>query len=190
MKINRFLFISVLIMAVFAKAEDGTPPVFKDHKVAISSGPFIDKIYFTTDQQQNSKAWQNIMKIELRKNVNFAGHYRLYISKDGELPLDCGGEGWICGWIIDKSKGVVIAELPVFNGNSHYYSTIENGTPSPDPFSVEFYPNSDLIWINGDNIPKKKEGKISVEDKKCSNNAYIFKREQFILSFEGACEVG
>ncbi|MGV3345343.1 hypothetical protein ACGVWS_06215 [Enterobacteriaceae bacterium LUAb1] len=186
---KKALFLSLLLVPVITQASDGSVPAFKDNKVSVSHGPFINKITLTTEQQQRSKAWKNVMQNELRKNVNFAGHYRLYLSKDGALPSDCGIEGWVCGWIIDKATGKVVSALPEFNGNSRYYSTIDNGTSSPDLFSLEFYPNSNLIWVNGDNIPMAKKDNISVDDKKCSNNAYTFEQGQFALSFTGECEI-
>lgn len=129
------------------------------------------------------------MQKELNEKVNFAGHYRIYVSRDGELPIDCGVEGWVCGWVIDKNSGSVVSELPIFNGNSSYYSIIDNGTPSPDCFSIEYYPNSNLLWLNGENVPKYKLGEISFTDKKCANNAYLFIENKFFINYKGECEI-
>ncbi len=129
------------------------------------------------------------MQKKLVEKVNFAGHYRLYISDHGELPEDCGINGWVCGWVIDKETGRVITELPLFNGNTKYYSTIENNTPSPDPFFTEFYANSNLIWVNGENISAKKIGHISPGDNKCANNSYVFNGEIYSIVFRGNCAV-
>ncbi|NHV08876.1 hypothetical protein G9X43_04860 [Cronobacter turicensis] len=129
------------------------------------------------------------MQKQLVEKVNFAGHYRLYISDHGEFPEDCGINSWVCGWIIDKEAGKVITEFPLFNGNTKYYSTIENNTPSPDPFLTEFYANINLIWVNGENIPAKKIGRISPGGNKCSNNTYVFNGGIYSIVFRGNCAV-
>ncbi|EPE7488826.1 hypothetical protein ACSMAF_000844 [Cronobacter universalis] len=150
---NTFLTISFSILAGEMKISN-----FSEYTVQLSKGPFAKKINLTSEQKTKSNDWKKIMQKQLVEKVNFAGHYRLYISDHGELPEDCGINGWVCGWVIDKETGRVITELPLFNGNTEYYSTIENNTPSPDPFFTEFYANSNLIWVNGENVPAKKLG--------------------------------
>lgn len=54
--------------------------------------------------------------MKLLKPVNFSGHYRVIISKNGTLPQDCGNDGWI----IDRLTGEIVSELPEFNGNTKY----------------------------------------------------------------------
>ncbi|EKS6459252.1 hypothetical protein [Enterobacter hormaechei] len=182
-----FLFISVVCFCTLAN--EGDAPAFKEHNVLLSHGPFKTKIHLTYEQLKKSETWKNIMQKQLTEKANFAGHYRLYISENGELPKDCGVNGWVCGWVVDKITGAVVSELPAFNGNTKYYSTIDNGTPSPALFSAEFYPNSNLIWISGENIPESKIGNISLGDKKCSNSAYLFNNNSFHNVFEGECEI-
>lgn len=182
-----FLFISVVCFCTLA--HEGNAPAFKEHNVLLSHGPFKKKIHLTNEQLKKSETWKNIMQKQLTEKANFAGHYRLYISENGELPKDCGVNGWVCGWVVDKETGTVVSELPAFNGNTKYYSTIDNGTPSPVLFSAEFYPNSNLIWISGENIPESKIGNISLGDKKCSNSAYLFNNNSFYNVFEGECEI-
>jgi len=189
MKLCKFTFLLISFICFSTFANDGKVPEFKEHNVLLSHGPFASKIIFTSEQLEKSSDWKKIMQNQLRKEVNFAGQYRIYISKKGELPKDCGINGWICGWIVDKITGSVISELPLFNGNTKYYSTIDNGTPSPDPFSAEYYPNSNLIWISGENIPSSKVGNISLGDKKCSNSAYLFENHLFRRIFQGECEI-
>lgn len=182
------LIIFLLGLPSVCSAEKSVP-MFKDHNVAVSTGPFVDILNINNTHHVYSKKWVKLMQEQLGERVNFAGHYRLYISKGGELIDDCGINGWVCGWIIDKKTGGVVSVLPNFNGNSKYYSTIDNGTSSPYLFSLEFYKNSNLIWVNGENIPESKVGNISLGDKKCSNNAYLFKDNSFSLAFVGECEV-
>lgn len=189
MKVRKLPFLFIAAICFSALANEGDAPKFKEHNVLLSHGPFTTKIHLTSEQLKKSEAWKSLMQKQLSEKANFAGHYRLYISGKGELPKDCGVNGWVCGWIVDKETGTVVSELPSFNGNSKYYSTIDNGTPSPDLFSAEFYPNSNLIWINGENIPKNKVGNISSGDKKCSNSAYLFNNNSFHNIFEGECEI-
>ncbi|EEU6242210.1 hypothetical protein HES55_002496 [Salmonella enterica] len=184
-------FISTLIIAVCFStiANEGNVPEFKDHNISLSDGPFATKINLTNEQLRKSEEWKRIMQRQINEKINFAGHYRLYISEKGQLPEDCGVNGWVCGWIVDKETGIVVSELPLFNGNTKYYSIIDNGTPSPDSFFAEFYPNSNLIWISGENIPEEKVGNISLGDKRCSNSAYLFKDNSFYNIFNGECEI-
>ena len=114
------------------------------------------------------------MQQELVKPVNFAGHYRLYLSKNGELPKECGDDRWVCGWIIDKTTGQVMSELPEFNGNHAYYSYHDNGTPVSEDFAPDFYPDSTMLWMNGDTVPSSGKG-----DEQCNYIAYNFKNNTF-----------
>lgn len=189
MRNNKMKAFFLILMPCYAFADDNPLPHFNDHHIEISSGPFAKTLQLSAEQQHHSKKWQEIMRQELSKEVNFAGHYRLYLSKEGELPDECGGEEWICGWIIDKTTGSVVTELPVFNGNSSYYSTIDNGTPSPYLFLAEFHPDSNMLWVDGENIPKLKNHALSSGDKKCANNAYVFQQNKFSLLFSGECEM-
>lgn len=189
MKLCKLTILLTTFICFSTLANEGETPKFKEHNVILSHGPFASKIKLTGEQSGKSNDWKKLMQSQLSKEVNFAGHYRLYISEKGELPKDCGVNGWVCGWVVDKLSGAIISELPMFNGNTKYYSTIDNGTPSPDPFSAEFYPNSNLIWISGENIPKSKVGNISPGDKKCSNSAYVFDHQSFQNIFQGECEI-
>lgn len=188
MRVKKLIFTLLTSLSLTTPSNSEQIPTFENNKVRLSQGPFASNLALTNQQKDNSVLWQNIIQKELLKEVNFAGHYRIFISKKGELPTECGVDGWVCGWIIDKSNGQVVSELPVFNGNSKYYSTIDNNTPSPESFSIEFYPNSDLIWLNGANIPGNKVSNISYKDLKCVNNAYTFRGNKFSVEFTGLCE--
>lgn len=176
-------FLSVITFTVNAGANSN--PQFPNFNTAVSSGPFVHKIELTSEQEHHSDKWKKYIQAELLKPVNFSGHYRVTISKDGALPQDCGNNGWVCGWVVDKLTGKVVSELPEFNGNTKYYSTIDNGTPSPDLFDLEQYPNSSMIWISGQNIPAK--GKPG--EAKCANVSYNFKDNKFIRLVSSRCEV-
>lgn len=169
------------VIAFYSHADND--PQFSDFPATVSSGPFI-KILSLNDKQDHTEKWNEFIQSELLKPVNFSGHYRVAISKNGKLPQDCGNDGWVCGWIIDKLSGVVISELPEFNDNTKYFSTIDNGTPSPDLFDIEIYPNSSMIWISGQNTPKNKKD----ADVRCANTAYEF-NNNFIKLMSGRCEV-
>jgi len=66
-----------------------------------------------------------------------------------------------------------------------YFSTIDNGTPSPDEFEVEFYAKSSMLWIKGQNTPaNRKNG-----EPKCANATYKFISNLFVKLNSGKCEV-
>lgn len=173
-----FIFLSV-------HAADNPPPNFSSHSVNISSGPFVKNVNFSKQQNSYSAKWKKLMQNAVLKPVNFSGYYVIYISTKGELPEECGDDGWVCGWIIDKLSGKVVSELPTFNGNTKYYSIIDYGTPSPDLFDAEFYAKSSMLWIRGQNIPA--HGRTG--DVRCANVAYDFKSDLFIKLFSGECEI-
>lgn len=183
-KVSRLLcFTFILSFAI--TAEGGADYKYPDFHVKIISEGFSDKVNFSDDQEGYSAKWKDYIQSELIKPVNFSGHYRVAISKDGVLLQDCGSKEWVCGWVLDKISGRVVSELPVFNGNSRYFSTIDNGTPSPDLFSTEFYPNSSMMWVSGQNRPKKtKRGGV-----RCANSIYEFKGGVFIRLDSGRCEI-
>ncbi|EHI7918817.1 hypothetical protein J9M50_004815, partial [Salmonella enterica] len=93
-------------------------PQFSDYPVAVSTGPFAKNIALSAEQQSYTNKWKQTMQRELAKPVNFAGHYRLYLSWNGELPKECGDNRWVCGWVIDKTSGEIVSELPEFNENT------------------------------------------------------------------------
>ncbi|EOL8944279.1 hypothetical protein ACM91X_001377 [Cronobacter dublinensis] len=155
-------------------------PQFSDFSVAISSGPFTEHIVLASDQQHFTDKWKHIMQRELVKKVNFAGYYRLYLSWNGELPQECGDERWVCGWVIDKKTGKIISELPEFNGNTHYRPYHDNGTPVPEAFEPAFYPQSTMLWINGNTAPSS-----NLNNLKCEYRIYNFKGNIFSLIDNG-----
>lgn len=185
MKVVNSLFLILMACSYSAYSEEGQAPKFSDFSVEVSSGPFVNKTKFTDAQKKSSTEWRALIEKELVKPVNFSGHYRLVLSKGGDLPKECGDNGWVCGWIIDKVTGGVVSSLPQFNGNTKYYSTIDNGTPSPDDFSIEYYPNSSLIFVSGQNKPENG----SVNQTKCANVAYEYKNNGFQSLVSSRCEI-
>ncbi|PWI77367.1 hypothetical protein DEO48_24750 [Enterobacter sp. CGMCC 5087] len=185
MKLNNLFLGFALLTFTGTAFADKDNPQFSDYPVVVSKGPFAKKIALSTEQQNYTDKWKQTMQRELVKPVNFAGHYRLYLSWNGELPKECGDKRWVCGWVIDKISGETVSELPEFNGNKAYFSYHANGTPVPVDFMPEFYPESSMIWIEGSNIPPT--GKIN---NKCENIAYTFNDSKFITVLDaGKCEV-
>lgn len=182
MNINKLCIAFFSVIAFYSHADND--PQFSDYPIKVSSGPFVKSVSLN-DKQQHTESWKELIQAEILKPVNFSGHYRVAISKNGKLPKDCGNDGWVCGWVIDKLTGKVVSELPEFNNNTKYFSSIDNGTPSPDPFDMEIYPNSSMIWISGQNSPKNQNG----GDVKCANTAYEFKNNNFKKLISARCEI-
>jgi len=184
MKINNFqagLLTGVIIWLPYIVQANA--PQFKDFNIKQSIGPFAEVLVLNDKQKMFSDKWQQIMQREISNPVNFAGHYRLYLSWNGELPKECGDARWVCGWILDKKTGEVVSTLPEFNGNTAYFSYNDNGTPRPEEFQPIIYPDSTMLWIGGSNIPASGEG-----DSRCANITYNFKDNRFILIASGECE--
>lgn len=185
MKHRKILLGFVLLISACSVFADKNNPQFSDYSVSISKGPFAKKIALSLDQKNYTDKWQQAMQRELMKPVNFAGHYRLYLSWNGELPAECGDERWVCGWIIDKNTGTIVSELPGFNGNTHYRPYHANGTPVSEEFEPGFYPDSAMLWMNGNTAPLS-----NLDDLKCEYRVYVFKKNEFSLIGQGyPCDV-
>ncbi|EPN1620426.1 hypothetical protein ACTV1I_002756 [Cronobacter dublinensis] len=182
MKINKFII--MILMPFFSMAVDNGALQFSDFPVKVSVGPFEKKIIFDDIYSNGSEKWKSSMQQQLLEPVNYAGHYRIYISKPGQFQKDCGDDGWICGWIIDKKTGHIISTLPVFNGNFKYHSTIDNGTPSPDDFSAVFYQGATVLLIYGATKPLHGNGEI-----KCQNILYNIQEDKFIRLLSSDCDI-
>lgn len=184
MKAFKFLFLSACTVPFVSYASGSDAPQFSDYPTKISAGPFVKKLDLTQEQLQSSEKWKSFMQKELAEPVNFAGHYRVYISKNGQFLNECGNDGWACGWIIDKITGRIVSTLPLFNGNTKYHSTTDNGTPSPDAFDATYYSNSTLILIYGENNPPGENENI-----KCANTLYNFKGDAFNKILSTECDI-
>ncbi|ELY3468150.1 hypothetical protein SMX26_002760 [Cronobacter universalis] len=184
MKVSNFLIFSLCFASTYSYANDNNGPQFSDYATKVSVGPFAQKLYLTGEQLQATQKWKSFMQKELAAPVNFAGHYRVFISNNGQFLEECGNNGWTCGWIIDKLTGHIVSALPSFNGNTKYHSTTDNGTPSPDAFDATYYPNSTMMLIYGENSPPGENGKI-----KCANSLYDFKRGVFNKIISTECDI-
>lgn len=184
MKFNKLCLSFISLLTFYVYADAGYNPQFSDFNVAVSTGPFVKKLLLENEPAHSDK-WKKMLGAEILKPVNYDSHFRVVLIKNGELPLDCGEKGWVCGWVIDKLSGEVVSELPEFNGNTKYFSTIDNGTPSPDLFDIEFYPNSSMLWIAGQNTPRNNKA----DEAKCANTAYNFKNNKFTKLISARCEV-
>lgn len=184
MQAGKFRMLLLVFSVFLVKNTEAGSPQFSDFKVEKSTGPFIKVLSLTEKQKAFTDRWQHIMQHELSNPVNFSGHYRLYLSWNGELPKECGDDRWVCGWILDKKTGEVVSTLPEFNGNTAYFSYNDNGTPRPDEFSPIFYPDSSMLWIAGTNVPAKGSG-----NDECSIITYNFKGNQFTPLLHAECEV-
>lgn len=185
MKVNNIIYLVLTFsLTFFSYADDNKAPQFSDYPTKISTGHFVKKIILNKSQEHYSEKWKELLQSELLKPVNFAGHYRIFLSRNGENPKECGNDGWVCGWIIDKTTGMIVSELPIFNANTKYYSTTDNGTPSPDVFDPTYYPDSALLLIYGENKPSS-----GIGDSKCANNLYAFQENKFKKILSSGCHI-
>ena len=164
-------------------------PEHEKYPVKVSKGPFVKKLQLTEKEKKNSAKWKKKLQQELAKPVNFSGHYRLYINHDEIYEKECIGDSWVCGWVIDKHTGKIVAELPEFNYSRAYHVYTDNGSPVPDDLVVEFYPNSSIIYIYGENIPYKEDvPRGEKAEMKCGNIYWEFKNDKYEQLFFAECE--
>lgn len=117
-------------------------------------------------------------------DVNYAGHYRIVLTKNGDFPIECSNDVWVCGRVIDKPTGEVVSELLQFNNKTQYYATIDNGTPVSDSFDIVFYAKSSMLWLYGMTKPVKGNW----TETKCARVAYNFINNKFIPIGLWRCE--
>lgn len=78
-KLNKFLlFVSCMLLSFVTYSQDSSNPQFSDYLVPVSNGPFEKNIHFNKEQENYSQHWKNAVQEELKKPVNFAGHFRIY----------------------------------------------------------------------------------------------------------------
>jgi len=161
-------------------------PEFAGYSVSVSSGPFATKLNLTNEQNNYSEHWKNMATAELSKTENMSGHYRIFtdVNSNGNECID--HSGGVCGWIIDKLSGNVVASLPFVDGTNIYNQVADNGTPVGEEFRINTQKNSSLIVLTGQGIPQKieydKDGlPISYS---CKTTYYVFKNNQFSKIFE------
>ncbi len=96
------------------------------------------------------------MQKQLSEPVNFAGHFRIHTEFCGS-GVECLRKNWVCGWVIDKRTGEIVATLPPDNNGSMIYADIgDNNTPMGLPFEIDAYKDSSMIAITGQSIPLSK----------------------------------
>lgn len=154
-KKNKLLLFTLSILLSFdALSQEVSNPQFSDYQVSVSNGPFEKNIHFNKEQESYSSYWKSAMQEQLNNPVNFAGHFRIYTAFGGH-GKECVRDNWVCGWVIDKQTGKIVATLPADdNGSNNYADIADNGTPVGLPFEIDTYKNSSMIAITGQSIPK------------------------------------
>lgn len=186
-KVKIFIVSGFLGLLVSSATADGTSalPSFANYAVNISVGPFAGTLHLTDDQEHYSEHWKNRATSELRKPENFAGHYRIFTSSNNQGNECIDHDGGICGWIIDKLSGRIVASLPSNNGTSVYNQVADNGTPVGEEFRLNAKKNSTLLVLTGQAIPQKlehdKDG-LPITNP-CETTYHNFKNNQFIKVF-------
>lgn len=174
----------VCLTTLFVHAADlhvKVVPEFKYYPSDIDKGPFTTRLDLSSEQEKYSSHWKKITNNELKKPVNFAGHYRIYTDdkSNGNECLD--HQGGVCGWVIDKILGTVVAQLPAVAGTNVYQQVADNGTPTGEDFRIDTRKNSYLMILTGQAIPQKiehDENGIPITNP-CQTTYYILKNSQF-----------
>ncbi|WP_261640579.1 hypothetical protein [Erwinia mallotivora] len=161
-------------------------PQFKDYPADINKGPFSNKLDLSGEQEKYSRHWKKITKNELKEPVNFAGHYRIYTDdkSSGNECLD--HQGGVCGWVIDKLSGKIVAQLPAVAGTNVYQQVADNNTPVGEDFRIDTQKSSSLMILTGQAIPQKIEyndNGIPITNP-CQTTYYILENEEFSKVFE------
>lgn len=165
------------------QAEDKMLPEFSHYPATVTSGPFSQTLVLTNEQIKYSAHWKKTMQQQLVKPVNFAGHYRFFAT-DAYQGDEC--QHGICGWVLDKSTGNVVSNLPESNGSDSYGAVGDNGTPIGEPFETKTQSDSLLLILTGQAIPKElKHDNDGVPiTNPCETNYYKFENNKFIRIFE------
>lgn len=185
MKVNKTLLCFLLLS--ISSLTYGVPQV-NSYKISVSHGPFAKDLSLSSIQQGYTSKWRLIMQQQLAEQVNYAGHYRLYVGYGEDLPNECGSDRPLCGWIIDKITGQVVSELPEFISNANdmrhpskeqgcavYSPGADNDPPPPGAMAdfPIFYRDSSLLWING-----SLSSAPNPNDDKCEYQIYDFKGDK------------
>ncbi len=182
MSFNKLMLRIVIITLSMLLSHNGlsrevSNPQFSDYQVEVSKGPFRKKIFINKEQEGYSAHWKRNMQKQLNSPINYAGHFRIYTQFGGH-GKECLRDYWVCGWVIDKLTGKIVATLPVDdNGSNHYAGVADNGTPVGLPFEMDAYRNSSMIAITGQSIPLKK----GMDDSSfCKTALFDFKSNKYI----------
>lgn len=168
-------------------------PEFKDYPADINKGPFTTRLDLSSEQEKYSSYWKKITNSELKKPVNFAGHYRIY-TDDKSTGNEClDHQGGVCGWVIDKLSGTVVVQLLAVAGTNVYQQVADNGTPVGEDFRIDTRKSSYLMILTGQAIPQKiehDENGIPITNP-CQTTYYILKNNQFskVVEDKQGCSV-
>ncbi|AHE72818.1 hypothetical protein M942_09325 [Enterobacter ludwigii] len=172
----------------------GTPQS-DNYKIKVSRGPFANVLHLSNEQNGYTSKWKHIMQQQLASEVNYAGHYRVYVDYGDNLPNECGADAPLCGWVIDKITGMIVSKLPVFISNendmSHpslaqgcaVYSPEDENDPPPPGAMADFpffYRDSTLLWMNGTSLRAP-----NPNNDKCEYKIYNFKNNEFKVIGDG-----
>ena len=147
MKLNKYSCSIFLLVSILTSL----PSIAQQDKFHIktSNGPFANELILTEEQEGFSSWWKSNIKSQLGKSVNFAGHYRLFVSKGGH-GKECIHDYWICGWVIDKFTGKVVSTLPRSpEGGDNYAEAVDNGTSTGLKFKFVSKEDSTVLTIQG-----------------------------------------
>ncbi|NHV88768.1 hypothetical protein G9X53_05385 [Cronobacter dublinensis] len=174
-KNKSILVVMCIFMSFKAFSKYSPNPQFSDYQVSVSNGPFEKKIHFNKEQESYSSYWKISMQKQLNESVNFAGHFIIYTAYGGH-GKECVRDNWVCGWVIDKETGRIVATLPADdNGSNSYFDISDNGTPVGLPFKVETYKNSSIIAIIGQSTPQRKN-----DNPVCKTILYNFTKGKYM----------
>lgn len=192
MMVNKYLAV-VLLFGVTPLSWGG--PQAGDYRVKVSLEPFAETLNLSGIQKGYTDEWKRIMQQQLMEQVNYAGHYRLYVGYGDDLPNECGDGHPLCGWVIDKTTGKVVSALPEFiaieNDMSHpstvqscaVYSPEDENDPPPPGAMADFpifYRDSTLLWMNGTLLSAS-----NPNNDKCEYKIYNFKDGKFSIIGKG-----
>lgn len=151
-----------------------------ENSTHISKGPFVHSATLNSEQEGFSSWWKKQITEQLNKPVNFAGHYRLFVTSGG-YGSECLHDYWVCGWVIDKLTGKVIATLPRSpEGGNSYIEAVDDGTSTGLKFKYTANENSAELTIQGRaaNAPLQREnGEYAVPE--CRLIIYRFNGSDF-----------
>lgn len=117
--------------------------------VYISEGPFAQSVSLNSEQETYSSWWKKQINLQLNKPVNFAGHYRLFVTSGGH-GSECLHDYWVCGWVIDKLTGKIVATLPRSpEGGNSYVEAVDDGTSTGLKFKYTAKESSAELTIQG-----------------------------------------
>lgn len=150
---NILPYLFILLCSLMADAKS------IENSVIVSKGPFAQLVSLNSEQEAYSSWWKKQINSQLNKPVNFAGHYRLFVTSGGH-GSECLRDYWVCGWVIDKLTGKVVTTLPKSpEGGNSYVEAVDDGTPTGLKFKYTAKESSAELTIQGRaaNAPLQRE---------------------------------